>query len=150
MGGIPHISADRGRRVYQRAPHFTANRVYIVLQLRHLRANYTADRFCRVPQSILCRVMIMQRVENHPRAVADPARHTILHAVTKVGFRGLVHQIVVIPARGHGLEIRLVGQVVIVAAEPCRQLHPAATGKVDRVVADAQHLRFLGQVPVLV
>ena len=40
--------ADRRRRIYQRAPHITANRVYIVLQLRHLRANYTAYRFCRV------------------------------------------------------------------------------------------------------
>ena len=46
-------------------------------------------------------------------------------------------------------QVGLVRQVVVVPAEPRWQLHEAAAGQVNRVVADAQHLLLLGQVMVL-
>ena len=72
--------------------------------------------------------MCVQRVVHHPRAVADPARHTLLHTV----------------AQG-GLE-RLVNQVVVITAETGRQFHETAASEVDRVVADAQYLHLAHQV----
>ena len=46
------------------------------------------------------------------------------------------------------VEVGLVSQVVVVSAETCRQLHETAAREEDRIMADGQHLCFLGQVVV--
>ena len=92
-------------------------------------------------------VVGVQTVNHHPRAVADPTHHAVFHAVAQISLLRLVHKVVIVPARGYRSKVRFVAQVVVIHH---RQLHPAPSREVYRVIADAQHLRHLGQVAVVV
>ena len=81
------------------------------------------------------------------RVVADAQ-----HLITRDS-RSVV-EVVVVAADGHGCQVGLVDEVVVVAIETDGQFHKATVGQVQRVIADAQYLvawdgGFVGEVVVI-